>query len=494
MNSNYLKYIIETQQKTKRTELKKIDLKKIENENFRFEPFIEKKILKGNKLRKVYLVSEKNKPIDRITYNYLSSLDIYPKNQTIYEISKNINKHFRKGELNFLRIDIKDFFNNISHKKLLDKIGEFEDSKLYSVILSFINTPRKIDKRKAHINKKNNKHSNEGVTQGTAIAQALSNIYLIDFDNKIKSEINNEEEIYFRYTDDICLLLKDEEKTLKLKEIIEREFENLELEINNDKLIIGNIKEKSFNYLGFEHSKNGIRLSKTTIEKIKENYIEFFNNCKKTAGIYLTENENKPFKIWRNLAIKVNCSIRGYSKNWADTYTEDNVYGLARHLSIVNDKEQIVELQRWLSGVSKYFCYRICNRYNLAKTYVELDSILNWYFRYKKNYKAAIKLAYDKHKNTRVSMPSYLDQDLVDFLDVIDKNKENEENSFQKRRTEEGKPVNEQEEDNDFESDENENEYILIGNTNMIALHDAGVYYDDRTDNWEPIPDDWRVS
>lgn len=495
MESGFLNYLQMQNDKCEDKHIIIEQLNQIKKSAFRFETFKERLISRGIKTRMICFVADENKLLDRLTYNYLSGLKNYPRNHSIYEITKKISKYQRSNKHWFLRADVKDFFYNINHKKLLSKVSELNDSVLISFIQVFLKTPRIPEHWKEDIN--NNKVERiyeSGIPQGAAISQALSNIYLNELDKKINAMLDPQNEYYFRYTDDICLLLNSKEKTIKIKELIESELKELDLSINKNKLRLDFNLETSFDYLGFQHTKEGIRLSKPALENIRQNYFKFYKYAKEMSGRYLSENENKPNKIWRNLAIKINSSIRGYNKIWTETYTEENVYGLARHLSIVDDIEQIIELQKWLSGVSKYFCYRICKHNNLGKTYIELDSILNWYFRYRKDHRGAIKLAYKKYQDTRVSMPEYFDQDIVDYLDDINKKKERE------RKDEENQMLEAKYADYydniemNYSGEKNENEYIYIRSKYSLALTGDGVYYDENSENWMPILDDWRIS
>ncbi len=239
-----------------------------------------------------------------------------------------------------------------------------------------------------------------------------------------------------------------------------------------------------FDYLGFHHSANGISLSKKSLNLIMSNYYNYYKNYLKNSALYLSEYSQNKNKIWRRLSLAINRSIRGFNQNWKgnktntnDFYTKNfgkNVYGIARHLSIITNPKQIKLLEQWLANINKYFCYKICKTNGLTKTYIELESILNWYFRYKNNYHSAIQIAYSRYLENISPVSYHEDIEILEYLEMT-------------RQKEEG---------NKKESylDKDENEYIYIRGHDMIAMPDAGVYYDDISENWEPIPDDLHIS
>ena len=86
--------------------------------------------------------------------------------------------------------------------------------------------------RKGNLIKKNLK--NKGIPQGSPISGMLSNIYMIDFDTemaKLVAEMNGR---YYRYCDDMILVI-DEEFSEKVIDLISIKINKIKLKINEKK-------------------------------------------------------------------------------------------------------------------------------------------------------------------------------------------------------------------------------------------------------------------
>lgn len=110
--------------------------------------------------------------------------------------------------------------------------------------------------RKNKLIKKNK--SPFGIPQGSPISAILSNIYMFDFDKTIKEYVNNIGGSYYRYCDDMMIIVHPEERD-KTISYVTSEILKLKLEINQKKTEISNFsltggKQKSdrpLQYLGF---------------------------------------------------------------------------------------------------------------------------------------------------------------------------------------------------------------------------------------------------
>jgi hypothetical protein len=108
------------------------------------------------------------------------------------------------------------------------------------------------------------------------------------------------------------------------------------------------------------------------------------------------------YNFWRLLSLMINSAIRGYNyhnKFELNVKEKDNIYGLARYMCIVDNHKQIYNLDKWLHKLNKYYSYKICESVNCPKILPEIESLYNWFFRYKKDPKAAIRLAKNKLSN-----------------------------------------------------------------------------------------------
>lgn len=149
-----------------------------------------------------------------------------------------------------IRTDIHHFYESIPQAKLIDKIEEDD-------YLSIIST-RYLRKFFYEYNCLTNNQEHKGLPRGLSFSPALSEIYLQDFDRKVRSI----DGVYFykRYVDDIVLLANPNKITIedcwKAIKIISESF-GLEVHEDDDKVVLallntGNEDATKFNYLGYQ--------------------------------------------------------------------------------------------------------------------------------------------------------------------------------------------------------------------------------------------------
>ncbi|MCZ4241090.1 antiviral reverse transcriptase Drt2 [Alteromonas macleodii] len=205
----------------------------------------------------------------------------------VFEIIK------KKGRCSAVGLDITGFFDNLDHQVLkrvwsnllgLKKLPD-DHFAVYKSLTKYAYVDRTILFRELGISLNNPKlnrhractaeefrekvrnggliHRNQndfGIPQGSPVSALLSNIYMLDFDSKMKTELESQGGHYFRYCDDMLFITKP-----VLREDIERfaldEINKLELEINSAKTEVrefyrygGQLRckgKKSLQYLGF---------------------------------------------------------------------------------------------------------------------------------------------------------------------------------------------------------------------------------------------------
>lgn len=74
----------------------------------------------------------------------------------------------------------------------------------------------------------------KGIPQGSALSGFLSNVYMLEFDKKVKEYLENIDGVYFRYSDDMIFIV-DEVQEHHLVSFIEHEIAKLKLSINKNK-------------------------------------------------------------------------------------------------------------------------------------------------------------------------------------------------------------------------------------------------------------------
>lgn len=145
-----------------------------------------------------------------------------------------------------LKTDIRHFFDEISHKELLEILKErIQETEVINLIQLFLKVPALDENGEL-------KSKERGIYQGSTIAPLLSNIYLNEFDHRIREKTA----FYYRYADDILCMDQDREKIDVVMAEMQQELGNLQLELHEKKTKICQVKQ-GFSYLGYEFSADG---------------------------------------------------------------------------------------------------------------------------------------------------------------------------------------------------------------------------------------------
>lgn len=178
-------------------------------------------------------------------------------------IRKKSNNHSKTCYI--LKADIKHYFENVNHEKLINLLKKkIIDKQIIQIIRIILEN---------HESKKEGK----GMPLGNLTSQFFANLYLNELDQYIKHELKAK--YYIRYVDDFAIINQDKDllETYK-KKINEFLKTNLLLELHPEKTRIINYK-KGTPFLGFKifpkhktlQSKN-IRKFKNKLRKTKEDY------------------------------------------------------------------------------------------------------------------------------------------------------------------------------------------------------------------------------
>jgi RNA-directed DNA polymerase len=268
-------------------------------------------------LEKEYEVflKENNLSENVIAYRKLKTLENDKGKSNInfaYEVFDEIKK---SGDCVVITLDIEQFFDNLSHKILLEKIRTvkgldtvdkdfykvFKSLTAYKYILQKEFKDKKIKQKIKNSRKplylilkqyvKENR-SGKGIPQGSTISGLFANIYLVDFDKEIR--ITYLTVFYRRYSDDLAFICKPGEET-DLLNFINKTINKNRLQINLAKSFVSHFqKDKNgrvscvkvtngndvlqrriyVDYLGFEFDGEKILLRKNTANKLRRKQIE----------------------------------------------------------------------------------------------------------------------------------------------------------------------------------------------------------------------------
>ncbi|MFC9601822.1 group II intron reverse transcriptase/maturase [Peribacillus butanolivorans] len=175
--------------------------------------------------------------------------------------------------------DIKGFFDNIPHKKLLTVLKKYvSDRTVLNMIQQWL--------KAGYIEEGKQIHSDYGTPQGGVISPLLANVYL----NEMDWEWDLHGIRFVRYADDFLLFAKSEADIKEAACITKEKLKELGLEISKEKTKVINFQKDNFDFLGFtfHHWREGRKDKKSVFhvtpkkESIKDFRLKIKNKTRKT--------------------------------------------------------------------------------------------------------------------------------------------------------------------------------------------------------------------
>lgn len=170
--------------------------------------------------------------------------------RSAHQAIKEVAKFLNWGMVNVIDADISDYFNNISHRKLLKLIAQrIVDKQILRLIKQWL---------KCGVLEEGTVCKQiTGTPQGGVISPLLANIYLNVLDKNWQREnylgCNVLHTHLVRYADDLLILTrKNPSESLR---ILKSELKQLGLELNSNKTRIISAEETNFDFLGFNFRK-----------------------------------------------------------------------------------------------------------------------------------------------------------------------------------------------------------------------------------------------
>jgi|GEM_PF-692806 len=202
-------------------------------------------------LRKVH-----NSIFEYLNINFTNSIfaKAYIKNRSIYS---NAKAHMYNDY--FIMLDVKDFFNNINHAKLIKRLYFELNNKANKKSISKLECADIVNKCSV---------SAKGIPLGFITSPILSNIYLKEFDGILYGKLKQFKEynvIYTRYADDLTISFKNTANKEEIKNIIIDIVENL---LKHFCLKLNYKKIRSFDL----DISNHVKITGINIIKDKNNY------------------------------------------------------------------------------------------------------------------------------------------------------------------------------------------------------------------------------
>ena len=140
------------------------------------------------------------------------------------------------GGMYFYKVDISNYFNSIDVDMFLPLLKKTlsDDPRLYSFLAGLLLQPGVLDSGKVITEKK-------GIMAGTPVASFYANLYLSELD----SFFEEKGATYVRYSDDIIVFAKDEEKITEYADVIKEFLKSRGLEVNPKKESYGSRRSNS---------------------------------------------------------------------------------------------------------------------------------------------------------------------------------------------------------------------------------------------------------
>ena len=204
---------------------------------------------------------------------------------------KQVDGLIKDGYTHVVDADIKGYFDNIPHDKLMALVEEsIADGKVLGLLRSWLNQDimTEVERWKPTV----------GTPQGAVISPLLANIYLHPLDCLVTQSGYK----MVRYADDFVILCKSTDKAKEAFELVGKWVSENGLTLHPDKIHIGDcmVEGQGFDFLGyhFEAGKRGIR--KKSFDKLKDKIRSLTRRSNKDSIEGITVNINRCLKGWFN--------------------------------------------------------------------------------------------------------------------------------------------------------------------------------------------------
>lgn len=221
----------------------------------------------------------------------------YRPNRGVQRALQIILWNIEQGYNHIYDCDIKGFFDNIPHKKLIEILKKYvSDRTVLGLIEQWL--------KAGHMEEGKLIHSDYGTPRGGVISPLLANVYL----NELDWEWDLNGIRFVRYADDFLLFAKTRDDINKAAFLTKNKLTELGLEISKEKTKVVNFHHDDFDFLGFsfhhwEQRKNDNKPSFYVTPK-KESIKDFRLKIKEKTRKFLTLSKEE----WIN---RVNPIIRG---------------------------------------------------------------------------------------------------------------------------------------------------------------------------------------
>ena len=293
----------------------------------------------------------------------------YRPNKSAHQALEKVRENTRKNDW-VIDLDIKGFFDNISHEKLMLAVEKHVPEnwiKLY--IKRWLEAP--ILKKSGELITKQGK----GTPQGGVISPLLANLFLhYGFDKWL--EKTDPTANFARYADDVIVHCRSKRHAEHILTLINQRINNIDLELHPDKTKIVYCKDYrrkekypvvKFDFLGYSFQPRTTKSKKTQGVFLGFDCAISISSCKRIADkLGELEVEKITFKSVVGIAQKLNPRIRG----WINYYGKYRISNLHSVFKLVNlrlvrwarirykrYKTSIKRAYKWLTRVQQQYPY-----------------------------------------------------------------------------------------------------------------------------------------
>lgn len=209
--------------------------------------------------------------------------------RSAHDAIKAAQEYIAEGKKWVVDIDLKSFFEEVKHDKLMHRIGErIRDKRMLKLIGRYL---------RAGIFKEGKvKPTSKGVPQGGPLSPLLANIYLDELDK----ELERRKLSFCRYADDCNIYVSSQKAAERVFASVSRWIEkHLQIEVNKEKSDSGHPWERQF--LGYQPTEGGeLRPAPKSLERIKGEVRKYFSGSTSWNRKELRDRWKEYIRGWSN--------------------------------------------------------------------------------------------------------------------------------------------------------------------------------------------------
>ena len=211
-------------------------------------------------------------------------------NRSAHDAIRAAQGYIQGGKTWVVDIDLKSFFDEVNHDRLMRLVGEkVRDKHLLRLIGNYLRSPMQAADGSRQKRQK-------GTPQGGPLSPLLANIYLDEMDKELEARGLS----FIRYADDVAILTSSERAAARVLESVINWIEkHLKVPVNREKSRSGPTDESAL--LGFRLYADGrIGVSPKAVAKLKANVRELWDAMQSLTSKQLREQWRRYIVGWWN--------------------------------------------------------------------------------------------------------------------------------------------------------------------------------------------------